>query len=131
MEVEDGIKAGGEALDNLATSQEEYNDQITERQKNDMQSDNLLSKSIRPITLLWLLSLFTWSFMYTQITGKEPNLSYTNLLTSLLTTAIMFYFGSRAAEKISTIIAKRNSKISVIKTRKENRKGILDRFRKK
>lgn len=131
MSIEKEIKVGGEALDSLTTNQEEYNQQITERQKNDMQSDSWLSKNIRPITLLWLLSLFTWSYVYSQVTGKAAELTYTNLLTSLLTTAIMFYFGSRAAEKISTIIAKRNSKINLIKTRKENRKSFLGLFGKK
>lgn len=112
------IKETGNVADKLTTTQEEYNDQISDRHKNDMHSDNWLSKSIRPITLLWLLSLFTWSLVYTQVTDKEPNLTFINLLSSLLTTAIMFYFGSKAAERISTIIAKRNDKISKIITRK-------------
>ena len=84
----DGIKgvvdSVGNAIDNLVTSDEEklqlknelakieldaqqkqkeldlqYEQQLTQRQANDMQSDSWLSKNIRPLTLIFILVMYS------------------------------------------------------------------------
>lgn len=130
MDPKEIIEETGKMADNLTTSQEEYNEQISQRHKTDMISDSWLSKNIRPIVMIWLLCLFTWSFSYSQITGKTPDITFVNLLGSLLTTAIMFYFGSRAAEKISKIVVQRNAKITGMIAKKENKAKLFDIFKK-
>jgi len=131
MEPEEIIKETGKAADGLTTSQEEYNDQLTERLISDNTSDNWLSKNIRPLTLLWLMGLFTWSYITAQLTAKQPEVTYANLLAGLLTTAIMFYFGSRAAEKIGQMMTRTNLKITNRDNRAENRRGFFGRIFKK
>ena len=73
---------------------------ITERHKNDMTSDSWLSKNIRPLTLVYLMGLFTLAF----ITDVEE--SILGLLKELMMTVFVFYFGARGLEKIVGIAKK-------------------------
>jgi len=72
--------------------------ELTKRMKLDMTSDSWLSKNIRPLTLVYLMILFTLAFFRDV---PEPTL---NLLQNLLLTVFVFYFGSRTLEKITKII---------------------------
>jgi len=71
--------------------------QLTERLKLDMTSDSWLSKNVRPLTLVYLMILFTLAFFRDV---PEPTLT---LLQNLLMTVFVFYFGSRTLEKITKI----------------------------
>ena len=72
--------------------------QLTKRMSLDMTSDSWLSKNIRPLTLVYLMILFTLAFFRDV---PEPTL---NLLQNLLLTVFVFYFGSRTLEKVTKII---------------------------
>jgi uncharacterized membrane protein (DUF106 family) len=88
-------------------AQNDYEKELTERQKNDMTSDNWLSKSIRPLLLL-ILTISTIILAYATIFLLTPEevvkvKVWIPLLTTLLTTGFIFYFGSRGFEKIQKI----------------------------
>ena len=72
--------------------------QITERHKSDMSSDSWLSKNIRPLTLVYLMVLFTVAF----ITDVPPTVL--EMLRDLLMTVFGFYFVARGIEKVTSII---------------------------
>ena len=70
---------------------------ITERHKNDMQSDSWLSKNVRPMALIYLMGLFTLAFFL------EVPESVLEMLQNLLMTVFIFYFGARSLEKMTTM----------------------------
>ena len=70
---------------------------ITERHKNDMQSDSWLSKNVRPMALIYLMALFTLAFF---LDVPETVLE---MLQNLLMTVFIFYFGARSLEKMTTM----------------------------
>jgi cation transport ATPase len=72
--------------------------QLTERMKLDMTSDSWLSKNVRPLTLVYLMALFTLAFF------RDVPAQTLELLQSLLMTVFVFYFGSRTLEKITKIV---------------------------
>jgi len=71
---------------------------LTERHKNDMQSDSWLSKNIRPLVLIYLMILFTLAFF-----NSVPE-TVLNMLRDLLMTSFAFYFGARTIEKVGKMI---------------------------
>ena len=77
---------------------DEEQKQLTTRHQNDMLSDSWLSKNIRPMTLIYLMGLFTVAFF------MEVPQKIIELLRDLLMTAFVFYFGSRTFEKITAAI---------------------------
>lgn len=70
----------------------------TARHKHDMASDSWLSKNVRPISLVYLMALFTLAFA---IDVPETVLT---MLRDLLMAVFMFYFGSRTLEKVTGIV---------------------------
>tara|TARA_R110002167_G_scaffold117256_1_gene293086 strand:- start:1519 stop:1923 length:405 start_codon:yes stop_codon:yes gene_type:complete len=81
-----------------AASEEQKN--ITERWESDMSSDNLLSKSVRPAVLIFLivstiLLIFIDSGFITFVVDDE----WKDLLKVLLITVVAAYFGGRSYEK--------------------------------
>jgi len=72
--------------------------ELTKRMKLDMQSDSWLSKNVRPLTLVYLMLLFTLAFF------RDVPQQTLELLQSLLMTVFVFYFGSRTLEKITKIV---------------------------
>ena len=77
---------------------EQEQEQLTERMKLDMTSDSWLSKNVRPLTLVYLMLLFTLAFF------RDVPEQTLQLLQSLLMTVFVFYFGSRTLEKITKIV---------------------------
>jgi cation transport ATPase len=73
-------------------------EQLTKRLQLDMTSDSWLSKNVRPLTLVYLMILFTLAFFRDV---PEPTLQ---LLQNLLMTVFVFYFGSRTLEKITKMV---------------------------
>lgn len=122
------VDSVGNAIDNLVTSDEEklalknelakiqieaqnkkdeldlkYEEQLTQRQSNDMSSDSWLSKNIRPLTLIFILVMYSllsigsgFNFTVTE--------SYVQLLGQWGMLIMSFYFGSRGLEKIVSTI---------------------------
>ena len=72
---------------------------LTERLKADMGSDSWLSKNIRPMTLIFILTgYFTFAMM--SAFGKDTNENYVELLGQWGMLIMSFYFGGRTLEKI-------------------------------
>jgi hypothetical protein len=73
--------------------------ELTKRQENDMKSDSWLSKNIRPMTLIAILSgYFTFAMM--SAFDMETNKAYVELLGQWGMLIMSFYFGGRTLEKI-------------------------------
>jgi hypothetical protein len=82
--------------------------QLTDRQKNDMASDSWLSKNVRPLTMVFLtLSVVVLAYLsiFALDAGKVALLSpWIDTLKDLLQTVFVFYFGSRGFEKITQMV---------------------------
>jgi hypothetical protein len=74
-------------------------DNLTKRHGHDMLSDSWLSKNIRPMTLI---ALVTGYFMFATMSafGYDANEAYITLLGQWGMLIMSFYFGGRSAEKI-------------------------------
>jgi len=108
----------GKVLDNLTTSKEEklaaelkikelvaqherdMEVEITDRWKADMGSDNWLSKSVRPLVLIFLVvSTVLLIFIDAGVIAFIVEDKWTDLLQLVLITVIGAYFGGRTLEK--------------------------------
>ena len=69
-------------------------EQGTRRQEIDMLSDNRLSKSVRPLTIIWILLLFTFSMIASWLGYQTPE-QYQELIFWALLAVIGFYFPGR------------------------------------
>ena len=109
-----------EIVDEVVTSQEEkltlknelekilnenrvvIEQEVTKRWQSDMQSDNWLSKSIRPLVLAWLVvSTTLLIFIDAGVIDFIVEDKWVDLLQIVLITCIGAYFGSRGLEKIN------------------------------
>mgnify|MGYP003113669458 FL=1 len=81
--------------------------EISERHKNDMQSDSWLSKNIRPLLTIFSLVLYTL-FAITDGNIGKFNIAnqYVDLLGQIVIMSLGFYFTSRGIEKTAKIIRK-------------------------
>lgn len=76
-------------------------EQITERHRIDMQSDSWLSKNIRPMIMIFSLSLYTvFSILDGNVGAFNINDAYVSLLAQINMLGLGFYFGGRTAEKL-------------------------------
>ena len=80
----------------------QFDKEISERHKNDMNSDSWLSKNIRPLTLIYILTMYSllsissgFNFVVTE--------AYVSLLGQWGMLIMTFYFGGRTLEKIKSI----------------------------
>lgn len=114
------ISALGDAVDKVSTTKEEkealknelekiFNeterkatDAITERWTVDSKSESKLTRSIRPLFLIWVVVNFTIIAYVDSFKGLnfEVNEEYVTVFGNLLMTVVLAYFGSRGAEKI-------------------------------
>jgi uncharacterized membrane protein (DUF106 family) len=80
--------------------------ELTERLKADMGSDSWLSKNIRPMTLIAIL---TGYFVFAGLSAAkiDVNESYVQLLGQWGMLIMSFYFGGRTLEKIMDMQAKK------------------------
>jgi hypothetical protein len=78
----------------------------TKRHAADMQSDSWLSKNIRPLTLVYLLGIFTVLALADSISVLDFEVAphYVSLLEALLLAAFGFYFVSRGVEKVAQAV---------------------------
>jgi len=113
------VESVGGVLDNLSTSKEEkleakrkikelmVNHQVeveknvTERWKADMQNGNWLTRSVRPIVLIFLIfCTMLLVFIDSGSIKFEVQEKWTDLLQLTLITVIGAYFGGRSVEKL-------------------------------
>jgi len=75
--------------------------EVTKRWQSDMNSDNWLSKSIRPLVLAWLVvSTTLLIFIDAGVITFNVDDEWKSTITAILTITIGAYFGSRGLEKI-------------------------------
>ena len=73
--------------------------ELTKRTQADMASDSWLSKNIRPMTLIFILLVYT-AFAAMSAADIEVNNNYVELLGQWGMLIMSFYFGGRTLEKI-------------------------------
>ena len=73
--------------------------ELTKRQESDMASDSWLSKNIRPMTLIAILTGY-FVFAMMSAFGIDTNSKYVELLGQWAMLIMSFYFGGRTLEKI-------------------------------
>lgn len=83
--------------------------ELTKRQQSDMASDSWLSKNIRPMTLIAILSGY-FIFAMMSAFDIDTNKTYVELLGQWGMLIMSFYFGGRTLEKIIDMKSKQNDK---------------------
>ena len=113
------VKQVGDVIDNLSTSEEERleakrkmeevlmqaesqaQEQVTRRWEADMNSDNWLSKNIRPLICIFLTAMFVVISIFDgNAGGFEIAPAYIPIYQTLLITVYGAYFAGRSIEKI-------------------------------
>ena len=79
--------------------------ELTKRLEADMKSDSWLSKNIRPMTLIFILLIYT-IFGFMSAWDLEVNGPYVELLGQWGMLIMSFYFGGRTIEKIMNMKSK-------------------------
>ena len=79
--------------------------ELTKRHEEDMASDSTLSKNIRPMTLVFILIVYS-TFAMMSAWDIEVNNNYVELLGQWGMLIMSFYFGGRTLEKIMDMKAK-------------------------
>jgi uncharacterized membrane protein (DUF106 family) len=83
--------------------------ELTKRAQADMGSDSWLSKNIRPMTLVFILTVYTVFAMMSAF-GYNANEEYVTLLGQWGMLIMSFYFGGRTLEKILALKEKNATK---------------------
>lgn len=83
--------------------------ELTKRLEADMKSDSWLSKNIRPMTLVFILFVYS-TFAMMSAWDIEVNNNYVELLGQWGMLIMSFYFGGRTLEKIIDMKGKNNEK---------------------
>lgn len=80
----------------------EENKEVSKRHQSDMNSDSWLSKNIRPLALVFLMTIFT-TFAVTDgnLGSFNVNDSYVGMLADWTKNVMFFYFGGRTLEKVA------------------------------
>lgn len=76
--------------------------QITERWKSD--NEHLVTRLVRPLSFAWVIVLFSVVIMGDSNWGFSVKDAYIPVLETLLVTMVVAYFGSRGAEKVTSMI---------------------------
>jgi len=121
--MEDVVKTifkGAQVVDGFTESGEERQTTLSERHAQDMASDSLLSKSIRPLVLVVLLILQVLIVVLSAF-GLHVDIAIVTQHGVLLTGAFSFYFNSRKAEKVAAQNAKANIQLEKIRTRHDHK----------
>ena len=80
-----------------------YEAELTKRLQADMQSDSWLSKNIRPMTLIFILVMYSGLSISSGFDFKVTD-AYVTLLGQWGMLIMSFYFGGRTIEKIASIV---------------------------
>lgn len=93
-----------ESVDDNIESAQERQDTLSSRHAIDMASDNKLSKMIRPISLIWGMSLLTIVLGFALLLAyqEKPGIEWViGEVILLVAPIISFYFTSKRAERIA------------------------------
>ena len=115
-----------EVVDGFTESGGERQKTLSDRHTADMSSDNWLSKSIRPMTLLILLALEALVIVL-EAAGFAISLDTKLQLGGLLGAAISFYFASKKSERVAAQNAKANVHIEKMKVKSERKEARFKR----
>ena len=88
-----------EELKALLAAQANQEDNVSKRWQADMTSDSTLSKNIRPLTLVYILTAYLL-FAGLSAAGIDVNEAYVNLLGQWGMLVMTAYFGGRTVEKV-------------------------------
>lgn len=93
----------GKVAEEITDTVETFNpqEQATRRQSTDMLSDSALSKSVRPVTIIWVLILFT-AALVTNWCGIPTDEDFKDLIFWALLLVLGFYFPGRDLVKTFT-----------------------------
>lgn len=81
--------------------------EVTKRAVADMASDSWLSKNIRPLIMIYFLTLISlMAFGYVKVADD-----FTAMIRSFTEFGLMFYFGGRTLEKVTSIISDKFGKV--------------------
>jgi hypothetical protein len=80
--------------------------ELTKRLQSDMGSDSWLSKNIRPMTLIYILTAYL-AMVIMDASGLDISDNFVSLLGQWGMLVMSFYFGGRTLEKIMDMKAKR------------------------
>ena len=80
-----------------------YEEEISKRHQSDMLSDNWISKSIRPLTLIFILVMYSLLSISSGFNFQVTE-SYVELLGQWGMLIMSFYFGGRSLEKVTQIV---------------------------
>jgi hypothetical protein len=104
---EEREKAKQEMVKLIADYETTTQQEVTKRLQADMASDSWLSKNIRPLVMIFILTIYTlFAVTSGNILGFNVDKAYVELLGQWGMLIMSFYFGSRGLEKIFTIINK-------------------------
>jgi hypothetical protein len=92
-------KLGIDELQAMLTAAANEDNNVSDRWKADMSSDSWLSKNIRPMTLVYILSAYLL-FAALSAAGINVNESYVALLGQWGMLVMTAYFGGRTVEKV-------------------------------
>jgi len=105
-----------ELTDLFVQAEQHAQDELTERQRIDMNSDSWLAKNIRPLVLIFILVMYSFLSLFDTpghivISGQiiatfKINPTYVELLGQWGMLIMSFYFGSRGIEKIIETMGK-------------------------
>jgi hypothetical protein len=80
--------------------------ELTKRLQSDMSSDSWLSKNIRPMTLIYILTAYL-AMVIMDASGLDISDNFVSLLGQWGMLVMSFYFGGRTLEKIMDMKAKK------------------------
>jgi hypothetical protein len=99
-------KLGLDEIQAFAAAVQNEENNVSERWKSDMASDSVLSKNIRPMTLIYILTAYL-VFAGLSAAGIEVQEAYVSLLGQWGMLVMTAYFGGRTAEKIMELRSKK------------------------
>ena len=113
-----------DAVDDNVYSEQESQQERTERLRIDMQSDNPIAKIIRPVITLMTGLVWSFAMVFSFFRTAPPEVIYS--ISAVFTMCIGFYFHSRRQEKIAAKKTDAAIKIEAMKTKHELREDKRD-----
>lgn len=81
----------------MKSAENDYEKELTKRNEADQQHGSFLTKSIRPLFLVWVMAIIT-ILIFGGMSGHNVKSGYLDLITALSITAVSFFFGSKGIE---------------------------------
>lgn len=113
-----------DAVDDNVYSEQESQQERTERLRIDMQSDNPIAKIIRPVVTLIVALVWSFAMVFSFFRTAPSEVIYS--ISAVFTMCIGFYFHSRRQEKIAAKKTDAAIKIEAMKTKHELREEKRD-----